>query len=386
MPNTPFAYDKVCPRARAALLSLCALLACASAAQAQRGNARKPAPQSKAKEKPTPTRSRTSARVPQETLLQIVQAEDERRWEDSDLSKLLTDASPSVRARAALAAGRIGDEGAVGPLGAMLYGDRDDSVRAAAAFALGEIEAEPASGALTEALRVSKSPEVRARAVEALGKIAAALPEARADAKKRIGDAITTALTAEQRLTKPNRALVLLGLTALLRARPENGARTVALFLSSSDARARADAANALGRMRAKESLERLRAMLATDTDAVARANAARALGAAEDAASFEVLAQHVATDADARVRVSAVRSLAQIKEPRAADALITARRRAVRRLQVGARGRRPEPARGQRAFGSRDRDGTRAGELERRTFADAFARGARGRGGRARD
>ncbi len=322
MPNTPFAYDKAPTRARAALLLLCALLACATAAQAQRGNARKPAPQSKAKEKPTPTRSRARARVPQETLLQIVQAEDERRWEDSDLSKLLTDASPAVRARAALAAGRIGDEGAVGPLGAMLYGDRDESVRAAAAFALGEIEAEPASGALAEALRVSKSPEVRARAVEALGKIAAALPEGRADAKKRIGDAITTALIAEQRLTKPNRALVLLGLTALLRARPENDARTVALFLSASDARARADAANALGRMRAKESLERLRVMLATDADAVARANAARALGAAEDTASFEVLAQHAATDTDARVRVSAVRSLAQIKEPRAADPL----------------------------------------------------------------
>ena len=255
--------------------------------------------------------------------MQIMQAEDERRWMDSELSKLLTDASPAVRARAALAAGRIGDEGAVGPLGAMLYGDRDDSVRAVAAFALGEIEAEPASGALAEALRLSKSPELRARSMEALGKIAAALPEGRADAKKRIGEAITMALVAEQRLAKPNRALVRFGLTAVLRARPENGARTVALFLSSADARARADAANALARLRAKESLERLRVMLATDADAVARANAARALGAAEDAGAFEVLAQHAATDADARVRVSAVRSLAQIKEPRAADPLV---------------------------------------------------------------
>ncbi|HEX7313520.1 MAG TPA: peptidylprolyl isomerase [Pyrinomonadaceae bacterium] len=328
MPNTPTASEKGRACARAALLSLCALLACAPFARAQKGSAAKPAPKgqaksAQAKERPAPAKSRAGGRVPTETLLQIVQAEDERRWEDSDLGKLLTDASPAVRARAALAAGRIGDEGAVGPLGALLNSDRDDSVRAVAAFALGEIEAEPASGALTQALRLSKSPELRARALEALGKIASALPEGRADAKKRIGDAITTALVAEQRLAKPNRALVLHGLTALLRARPENGARTVALFLSSADARARADAANALARMRAKESLERLRAMLASDTDAVARANAARALGAAEDTAAFEVLARHAATDTDARVRVSAVRALAQIKEPRAAESLV---------------------------------------------------------------
>lgn len=323
MPRTPTASEKGRARAQAAVLSLCALLACAPAAQAQRSSSSKPAAKpAQAKERPAPVKSRAGARVPQETLLQIMQAEDERRWVDSDLSKLLTDASPAVRARAALAAGRIGDEGAVGPLGAMLYGDRDDSVRAVAAFALGEIEAEPASGALTEALRLSKSPELRARAVEALGKIAAALPEGRADAKKRIGDAITTTLAAEQRPAKPNRALILLGLTAMLRARPENGARTVALFLASTDGRVRADAANTLSRLRAKESLERLRVMLATDTDAVARANAARALGAAEDAGAFEVLAQHAATDADERVRVSAVRSLALIKEPRAADPL----------------------------------------------------------------
>src|SRR5215207_3072942 len=323
MPNTPTASEKGRARARAALLSLCALLACAPGAPAQKGTASKPAPKGQAKGRPAPApKGRAGARVPQETLLQIVRAEDERRWEDSELAKLLSDASPAVRARAALAAGRIGDEGAVAPLGAMLYGDRDDSVRATAAFALGEIEAEPASGALAEALRLSKSPELRARAVEALGKISAALPEGRADAKKSIGDAITTALAAEQRLARPNRALVLFGLTAVLRARPEDGARTAALFLSSADARARADAANALARMRAKESLERLRVMLATDADAVARANAARALGAAEDAGAFEVLARHAGADADARVRVSAVRSLAQLKEPRAADPL----------------------------------------------------------------
>jgi cyclophilin family peptidyl-prolyl cis-trans isomerase/HEAT repeat protein len=321
MPNTPTASEKGRACARAALFSLCALIACAPSARAQKGATSKPRA-AQAKEKPAAAASKSRARVPQETLLQIVQAEDERRWEDSDLGKLLTDASPAVRARAALAAGRIGDEGAVTALGNLLKSDRDEAVRVTAAFALGEIEVEAGAGALTEALRLSKSAELRARCVEALGKIAAALPEARADAKKRIGDTINTTLAVEQRLAKPNRTLALLGLTALLRARPENGARTLALFLASTDGRVRADAANALARLRAKESLERLRVMLATDSDAVARANAARALGAAEDAGAFEVLAQHAGTDADARVRVSAVRSLALIKEPRAADPL----------------------------------------------------------------
>jgi cyclophilin family peptidyl-prolyl cis-trans isomerase len=261
--------------------------------------------------------------VSQETLLQIIEAEDERRWDASELGKLLNDANPAVRRRAALAAGRIGDEGAVAPLVAALRADADESVRAMAAFALGEIEAESGADALTETLRLSKSAEVRARAVEALGKIAAALPEARADAKKRIGDAITNALAAEGRSSKPNRALVLLGLTAVLRAKPENGARTVSLFLNSADARVREDAANALARMRAKEGLERLRSILATDTDALARANAARALGAAEDGAAFDTLLLHATTDADSRVRVSSIRSLAQLKNARAAEALV---------------------------------------------------------------
>jgi len=262
-------------------------------------------------------------RVPEATLLQIIEAEDERRWDDADLGKLLTDANPSVRRRAALAAGRIGDEGAVAPLSAMLRADRDEAARAMAAFALGEIESESGADALVEVLRLSKATEVRARAVEALGKIAAALPDARQDSKKRLGMAIADALASEGRLPKPNRALVLLGLTAMLRAKPENGARTVALFLNSSDARVRADAANALARLRAKESLERLRAMLSSDADAVARANAARALGAAEDAAAFDALALHATTDADSRVRVSAVRSLAQLKNARASDVLV---------------------------------------------------------------
>src|ERR1044071_9478122 len=94
MPNRPTASEKGRACARAALLSLCALLAAAPAARAQKRTSSKPAP------KAAPQKDRASVRVPQETLLQIVQAEDERRWEDSDLGKLFSDPSAAVRARA----------------------------------------------------------------------------------------------------------------------------------------------------------------------------------------------------------------------------------------------------------------------------------------------
>jgi len=301
------------------LLLLCALLLASPFTASSK-------PARKSQSRPAAQKGKAGARasVPTEILLQIIEAEDERRWDESDLGVRLKDANAAVRRRAALAAGRIGDERAVAALASLLRSDADAGVREMAAFALGEIEAESGAEALLDALRLSKTPDVRARSIEALGKIAAALPEAKQDVKKRLGEAITSTLAAEGRLAKPNRAVVLFGLTATLRARPEGGARTVATFLSSTDARAREDAANTLARLRAKESLERLRAMLMSDAIAAVRANAARALGAAEDAASFDELARRATADTDARVRVSSIRALAQLKNARASERLVT--------------------------------------------------------------
>ena len=67
--------------------------------------------------------------VPPPTLLQIVKAEDERRWDDG-LRSLLSNGNPSIRKRAALAAGRIGNEDAVNALTPLLEKDTDVSVRA----------------------------------------------------------------------------------------------------------------------------------------------------------------------------------------------------------------------------------------------------------------
>jgi cyclophilin family peptidyl-prolyl cis-trans isomerase/HEAT repeat protein len=265
--------------------------------------------------------------LPEEIVLRIVRAEDERRWDASDLGALLADKNPAVRSRAALAAGRIGDEGAVASLGELLQKDKDAGVRAQAAFALGEIESPLAIDPLTTALRLSPGAEVRARAIEALGKIAAALPQTEEARRLTIGQVITTALTVERTRTPQGessgaRAVELLGLTAVLRARPTDGGKALVPFLSSTDARVRADAANALARLRAKDGTEQLRKLLAGDTDAVVRANAARALGIAEDKTAFDELLKRATEDEDLRVRVSAIRALANLKDAHAADPL----------------------------------------------------------------
>jgi cyclophilin family peptidyl-prolyl cis-trans isomerase/HEAT repeat protein len=301
----------------AAFLIFVVAFAAASPAQ------KTPAPRVARAQKPASVPPRA---VAEETLLRIVRAEDERRWDADDLGALVSDASAAVRSRAALAAGRIGDARAVPALVSLLQTDKDMSVRAMAAFALGEIESVQGADALLANSRPGVPPQVRARSVEALGKIAAALPREDQTNAKRIGDAILAALNFERgRGALSDRQTVLLGLTAALRARPATGAKTVALFLNYPDPRVRADAANTLARLRAKEPAanETLRAMLASDTDPVARANAARALGISEDKQAYDVLLDRATNDRDARVRVSALRAVAALKDARAGDALI---------------------------------------------------------------
>jgi cyclophilin family peptidyl-prolyl cis-trans isomerase/HEAT repeat protein len=261
--------------------------------------------------------------IPDDAMLKIVRAEDERRW-DNDLAPLLFDKDSRVRARAALAAGRIGDERAVASLVALLQTDKEESVRAMAAFALGETESASGAGALSEiAEKGNEADKVRARVVEALGKVTAAMPKTDEERSRVSGEVILKALEGELGRSPKSREAILLGLTAALRARPANAGAVVAKFLSSTDARIRADALNTLARLRAKDGMARVRELLMSDADPVVRANAARALGAAEDAASLDALAARVATDTDERVRVSAIRSLGALKDVRAAQPLI---------------------------------------------------------------
>src|SRR5207253_4015077 len=65
--------------------------------------------------------------------------------------------------RAALAAGRIGDEGAVLPLIDLLKKDTDWGAQQMAAFALGEIESAKATDALIEARSEEHTSELQSR-------------------------------------------------------------------------------------------------------------------------------------------------------------------------------------------------------------------------------
>ena len=266
------------------------------------------------------------AQVPLPILMRITQAEDERRW-DGELRALLTHRDAAVRKRAALAAGRIGDEGAVAPLVGLLK-DANADVRAMAAFALGEVESIAAADALVAIVKSNERGELRARALEAIGKIAATLPADQQARQRELGAVVREALEAEaqkisaQPLSASDRLTMLLGLTAALRSRPADVGPTLVKFLDCSDARVRADALNTLARLRSKDGSEKVRELLLHDPDPNVRANAARALGAAEyvNAVVPLIAGFH---DPDSRVRVSSIRAFPALKRPGYTGALI---------------------------------------------------------------
>jgi cyclophilin family peptidyl-prolyl cis-trans isomerase len=257
---------------------------------------------------------------PLDIRLRLLRAEDTRDWNE-DTQKLLAHTDARVRVAAALTAGRIGDERAVAPLIELLQKDPDDAVRQMAAFALGETESPNAAAALIQTASDSKS-AAQSRAVEALGKIAAALTDKDKELKASIGAAILAALRFEAgRRSAPNQEVILAGLTAALRARPEGAGAVVAEFIGYGNPRVRADALNALARLRAKDKLPEVRELL-KDPDPIVRANAARVLGGAEDKEALDALIKAATQDKDSRVRVAAVRALAALKDERAAKPL----------------------------------------------------------------
>jgi len=268
-------------------------------------------------------------------MLRIIRAEDERRWNDG-LTSLLKDEDGRVRKRAALALGRIGDERALPALSEVLTSDKELEVRQMCAFAIGEIESPAGAEALIAAVNNTGEPgAVRARAVEALGKIGAVLlsntapsggqmalpkPEDKTLAKIRL--AILDALKFEAgRRGMPDRATILLGLTAALRVRPDGAGPVIVKFLSFSDPRIVADALNTMARLRLKDANDHVRQLLNND-DPIVRANAARVIGASEDKGAFDALLNRALHDDDLRVRVSAIRALGSLKDGRAAEPL----------------------------------------------------------------
>ncbi|MGB7070845.1 MAG: peptidylprolyl isomerase [Pyrinomonadaceae bacterium] len=263
-----------------------------------------------------------SAQISSAVAIDILKAEDARRY-DSVLENLLSaKGDERVTVRALLAAGRIGDRSSSTKVAEWLT-KGSPKVREMAAFALGELESITASDVILTVLKdLQTADSVRARAVEAAGKIAAA--NTKEEKAKDLGAAIIDVLETENRkAAKQSRPVILLALTAALRARPTETAFVAAKFLTNLDPRVRADAANTLARVRAKNANDSLRSILLTDNDAISRASAARALGAAEDKDAVDILLEAATSDDDSRVRVSSIRSLAAIKDPKAADRLL---------------------------------------------------------------
>ena len=137
-----------------------------------------------------------------------------------------------MRTRAALAAGRIGNEQAVADLIPLLQKDDEPEVRAMAAFALGEIESPLGADALVAVLSETRDSPQRSRAVEALGKITAALPKEQETRAHQLAAVVLETLNFEaSRRSAPDDLTILLGLTAVLRAKPEGAGPIVAKFL-----------------------------------------------------------------------------------------------------------------------------------------------------------
>jgi cyclophilin family peptidyl-prolyl cis-trans isomerase/HEAT repeat protein len=291
------------------LLALCALAAAPVAPSAQTA--------------PTPA---TAAE--RELFARILRWEDERHF-NAELEALLKHRSAAVRERAALAVGRIGDKRGHAPLfSSPLTLDPSPAVRAAVAFAIGEIE--DLSGLAYLLLQIEQgrhTPEVQARLVEAVGKIAS-LPSSQGliteSAYERIHRALTERLPGPPAaLTPAERLLASLTITAMMRIRSPQYVAPLARQLQSRDAELRAQAANALFRLRRplEGAVPPLIAAL-SDPHADVRANAARALGGSQDARAVEPLLK-LLDDADERVQVSAVRALAALENKAAVEPLV---------------------------------------------------------------
>lgn len=280
------------------------------------------------------TQKRSGAAIPPEIHIRIIQLEDERNLNGDELTGLLKHASAAVRGRAALAIGRIGDKRGADALIELFNQDRDMNVRAMAAFALGELEDAKAVSSLGSAIspllapphKRDEPPLVRARVCEAIGKI---LSAGRSSKTLDLGIAIDADTIAKQlpdpqsRLTADEKLLTGLAIAALMRLQVSVSVEPLARQLKSNDAEIRAQAANALARLRQPiEAAVPALIEALNDGDADVRANAARALGASKDARAVEPLVR-LLDDKNDRVQVNAVRALSALNDRRGVEPLV---------------------------------------------------------------
>jgi cyclophilin family peptidyl-prolyl cis-trans isomerase/HEAT repeat protein len=218
---------------------------------------RVPPPNVPAAATPAPIPAATPAPVSEARLLEL---EDRRRFEAAVLESAAAAPDAPVRARAALALGRIGDERA-GPLLEKLLADPSADVRRTAAFAAG-ILGEPG---LSRAL-IPRLEDPEASVSERAGWALSVLGEPSG------GEALIAAVAA----APPDRRAALI--QPLWRFSTPAAAAAASRFVEDPDARTRAAALYALARRPQESSLGTLTAAL-SDPDADTAALCARALG-----------------------------------------------------------------------------------------------------------
>jgi HEAT repeat protein/cyclophilin family peptidyl-prolyl cis-trans isomerase len=239
-----------------------------------------------------------------------------------DLVRLLGDAQPQIRRRAALAVGRVGLAEGAASLVALLA-DPEPEVREMAAFALGLIADRAARDPLIAAL-ADPSLLVRGSAAEALGLLGdASAAEPIARAAREIVDSGALELPPDgqadvERGSPAGAFRLAVYALARLRVYP---ALASAVLDGSGQPRVRWwPVAYALQRLEDPAAQPALRALL-SDPHTYTRALAARGLGATKDRSAVPALLP-LATGSDRVIAVEAVRALARIADPSATPAL----------------------------------------------------------------
>jgi len=244
-----------------------------------------------------------------EVLAPILAASDARRWDEAALRRGLAFPDSSVREQAALAAGRLGDPGAV-PLLVPALDDSIIVVRAAAAFALGLVRD---SGAVAPLIRrLTEAPVLDA---ESAGEMATALARI---GGQRAAEFYAAVLTGRERLQVTDLPIVMSRMVAeswrLGRAAP---VQALVPFLSDTSDDLRWRSVYALGRIRtaAPALRDRMPAAL-LDQNAAVRAAAARNLtksfadSAGIAPGTLADLLARAADNSDQQVKINALRSL----------------------------------------------------------------------------
>lgn len=259
---------------------------------------------------PAPLAAQEEALV--EPLAGVLAAEDARRFNRPLLQAAARHDSPIVRARTALALGRIGARDALDILNELSF-DPDSSVQREALFALGLIGDPAALGRLRDFLLAERPDGPRFdEAVGAMARIGGR------QAARYLADLLSR--WAAQGATVRLPSAVVRTLQEAWRLGEDAPVRSVLQFSESTDPRVRRAVVYTLGRLRAPSAIPvMLRA--SEDRDDLVRSYAARALTAeyADSAgvsrAAVESRLERLAIDRDRRVRINALRSIGSFGE-----------------------------------------------------------------------